>query len=77
MLTTLTLDDDIADFLERQARLLDRPFNEVVNETLRRGMPGDHLRSAYRVMPNRSGLASGIDPAKLNRFNDEMFDPDA
>ena len=80
MLTTLTLDDDIADFLERQARLLDRPFNEVVNETLRRGMshaPGERPRPAHRVMPNRSGLASGIDPAKLNRFNDEMFDPDA
>ena len=80
MLTTLTLDDDIADSLKQQARLLNKPFNEVVNETLRRGMShatGKRPRPAYRVMPNRSGLASGIDPAKLNRFNDEMFDPDA
>ena len=33
MRTTLTLDDDIADFLKRQARLLNKPFKEVVNET--------------------------------------------
>ena len=75
MQTTLELDDDIANFLERQARLLNRPFNEVVNETLRRGMshdPGEPPRHEYRVIPNRSGLAPGIDPLKLNRLNDQL-----
>ena len=38
MRTTLTLDDDIADFLREQARLLGRPFKQVVNDVLRRGM---------------------------------------
>ena len=38
MRTTLTLDDDVADFLHEQARLHDKPFKQVVNDTLRRGM---------------------------------------
>ena len=75
MRTTLTLDDDIADFLKRQARLLNKPFKKVVNETLRRGMPpaiGERPRPEYRITPNRSGLAPGIDPLKLNQLNDQL-----
>ncbi len=75
MRTTLTLDDDIADSLREQARLLNRPFKQVVNETLRRGM-SPTVRAApapqYRVVPNRSGLAPGIDPLKLNQINDQL-----
>ena len=75
MQTTLTLDDDIADFLKKQARLLNKPFNEVVNETLRRGMShtaGEPPSREYRVIPNRSGLAPGIDPLRLNQLNDQL-----
>ena len=75
MLITLNLDDDIADFLKKQARLLNKPFSEVVNETLRRGMShatGKRPRLEYRVMPNRSGLAPGIDPLRLNQLNDQL-----
>ena len=80
MRTTLTLDDDVADFLKRQARLLNKPFKEVVNEMLRRGMSptiGERSRPEYRVLPNRSGLAPEIDPLQLNQFNDELIGPDA
>ena len=80
MQTTLKLDDDIADFLKRQARLLDRPFNEVVNETLRRGMSHateERKRPEYRVVPNRSGFAPRIDPLKLNHLDDELMGLDA
>ena len=38
MRTTLTLDDDVADFLKSQSRLHDKPFKQLVNEVLRRGM---------------------------------------
>ena len=75
MQTTLTLDDDIADFLKKQARLLNKPFNEVVNETLRRGMShatGEPPRRQYQVIPNRSGLAPGVDPLRLNQLNDQL-----
>ena len=75
MRTTLTLDQDIADSLKEQARLLNKPFKQVVNEALRRGMSpgiGEGPRPTYRVTPNASGLAPGVDPLKLNQLNDQL-----
>lgn len=75
MRTTLTLDDDVADFLKMQSRLLDRSFKQVVNDVLRRGMTvGSRALDlpTYRVVPNRSRLAPGIDPLRLNQLNDEL-----
>ena len=74
MRTTLTLDDDIAGFLREQARLQDRPFKQVVNDTLRRGMSpaAGEERPVYRVNPQRGGFRPGVDPLKLNQLNDEL-----
>ncbi len=75
MRTTLTLDDDLALSLKEQARLLDKPFKQVVNDTLRRGMSQvvrETPAPGYRVVPNRSGLAKGIDPMKLNQLVDQL-----
>ncbi len=33
----MTLDADVADFLNQQARLLGKPFKQIVSETRRRG----------------------------------------
>ena len=57
MRTTLTLDDDVANYLREQSRLLDKPFKQVVNETLRRGMspspePAERPRK-FKVRPNQ------------------------
>ena len=38
MRTTLTLDDDVASKLKAQARRTGRPFKDVVNDALRRGL---------------------------------------
>jgi hypothetical protein len=38
MRTTLTLDEDVATKLKAESRRLDRPFRDIVNETLRRGL---------------------------------------
>ncbi len=38
MRTTLTLDDDVAAKLKAESRRAGRPFREIVNETLRRGL---------------------------------------
>lgn len=38
MRTTLTLDDDVAAKLKAESRRAGRPFRDVVNETLRRGL---------------------------------------
>ena len=75
MRTTLTLDDDVADALRERARLLKIPFKQVVNDALRRGMsPGARKAPPpeYRVVPNHSGIISGIDPLKLNQINDQL-----
>ena len=74
MRTTLTLDDDIAHSLKERARLLNKPFKQVVNDTLRRGMSPavGETRALYRVRPLRSGFAAGVDPEKLNQLNDEL-----
>lgn len=75
MRTTLTLDDDIADALRERARNLDTSFKKVVNDTLRRGLSPlthDTPSPEYRVAPNHSALAPGIDPLKLNQLNDQL-----
>jgi len=75
MRTTLTIDDDIADYLKAQSRLHDKPFRQVVNDVLRRGMaPRSRVSrsSRFRVVPNPSKLAVGIDPRRLNQLNDEL-----
>jgi hypothetical protein len=38
MRTTLTLDDDVAAKLRAESRRAGRPFREIVNDTLRRGL---------------------------------------
>ncbi len=75
MRTTLTLDDDLADALKERARLLDKPFKQVVNDTLRRGLSPAAIqeeRPVFVVKPNHSGFKPGIDPLRLNQLNDEL-----
>ena len=75
MRTTLTLDEDIALTLRERARLLDLPFKQVVNETLRRGLspePNEAKLPDYRLVPHQSALAPGIDPVRLNQINDQL-----
>ena len=38
MRTTLTLDNDVAAKLKTESQGADRPFRDIVNETLRRGL---------------------------------------
>jgi hypothetical protein len=45
MRTTLTLDDDVAAKLKVESRRAGRPFREIVNETLRRGLASRRLTS--------------------------------
>ena len=74
MRTTLTLDEDVADFLREQARLQNKPFKQMVNDTLRRGMSPAlrEDRPVFRVTPLRGGFRAGVDPLKLNQLNDEL-----
>ena len=75
MRTTLTIDSDIADSLKEQARLQGRPFKQVVNDALRRGLSParEEELPVFRVNPLPGGFQPGIDPLKLNQLNDELM----
>ena len=76
MRTTLTLDDDLALRLQAIAREQNRPFKEVTNEAIRRGLStGDAQVTGvkrFRVRPKACGFRSGIDPLKLNQIYDDL-----
>ena len=76
--TTLTLDADVAASLDEAAHRQRKPFRQVVNEAIRRGLSaGTSGRTArlkpYRIVPhNDGGLMPGIDPLHLNRLVGEL-----
>jgi hypothetical protein len=49
MRTTLTLDDDVAAKLKAESRRAGRPFREVVNEALRRGLASRRVTAARQA----------------------------
>jgi hypothetical protein len=49
MRTTLTLDEDVAAKLKAESRQAGRPFREIVNETLRRGLATRRIASGRKV----------------------------
>lgn len=59
--TTLTLDDDVADGLRREAQRAGRPYREVVNAALRRGlqMPAD--AAPFQVEATDLGRRPGVE----------------
>ena len=80
----LVLDDDIADYLKERGRLDNKPFERVVNETLRRGIEagdaaepnvegdGDGKPEPFRVVTFSSKFAPGVDPLRLKDILAEM-----
>lgn len=73
----MTLDPDVARLLEEEAHRQRRPFKQVVNDAIRRGLapraagPGPR---PYRVQPHRTTLRPGIDLGALNKLADELED---
>ena len=73
--TTLSLDDDVAAKLRDLAHRRKRPFKEVVNEVLRRGLATQEPRvdvRPFQVDGFRSAFRPGVDSLKLNQLNDEL-----
>ena len=76
MRTTLTLDDDLAAKLQQLARRTGRPFKQVVNEAIRKGLsagakPGEEP-PPFQVKPRACGFRAGIDIGKLNQLVDDL-----
>ncbi len=75
MRTTLTLDDDVANYLKEQSLLLNKPFKQVVNDTLRRGMSptGPTERPKFKVRPFSSGgFLPGVDPDNPKKYMEDL-----
>jgi len=76
MRTTLTIDEDLAGILKKRSRELGKPFKEVVNTALRRGLVEEikeiQVRE-IRVRPHDFGKTrAGLDMDRLNQLVDEL-----
>lgn len=62
MRTTLTLDDDVAAKLKAESRRAGRPFRDVVNDMLRRGLASQRAasRKPFKVKARDLGLKPGL-----------------
>jgi poly-D-alanine transfer protein DltD len=74
MRTTLTIDDDLAGILHRQSRELEKPFKEVVNTAIRKGLAENLKGKKHTVVvrPHDFGRNPGIDMDRLNQLVDEL-----
>ena len=75
VITTLTVDPDVASLL--RARMAERKSNmkQVVNDALRRGLAVSDVQRArkrIRVIGHSFGLRPGVDRDKMNQLVDEM-----
>ena len=77
--TTLTLDDDVADRLAREARRTGKPYRAVVNEAIRRGLEaqdgGPVARPTFLVKARPMGLRPGIDLSDIEGLLDALDGP--
>lgn len=75
MRTTLTLEPDVAEQLERIARSSGKSIKATVNEALRIGLgiankPVNPPK--FRISAFINGLQPGIDPDKMNQLLDQL-----
>ena len=62
--------------LAEEAHRQRRPFKQVVNDAIRRGLAGagGPRPKPYRVKPHKTTLRAGIDLAGFNKLVDELED---
>jgi hypothetical protein len=76
MQTTLTLDDELVEELTEVAHRAGKPFTDVVNETLRKGLhPAGALSpKPYRLETFALGVLPGVDMDKARHISDALED---
>ena len=78
MRTTLTLDPDVERLLADEMHRVRRPYKQVVNDAIRRGLSprrgGRRRPKPYRASVHDAKLRPGIDAGSLNRLVDELDD---
>lgn len=73
----MTLDDDVAADLKRLARKTGRPFREVLNDAVRRGLlaKAAPAKAPYRLKPvSLGGVLPGVDLDRALRLADALED---
>jgi hypothetical protein len=73
--TTLTLDDDVADGLAVAARRSGRPFRDVVNEAIRRGLHRPTEGAPFRVVATPMNRRPGIEIDDIEGLLDLLDGP--
>ena len=75
MRTTLTIEPDVEQLLAQEVERSRRPFKQVVNEALRRGLTKQAPRARrLELKVHDSRLQPGYDPASFNALADELED---
>jgi hypothetical protein len=76
--TTLTLDDDIAILLKKEARDSGEPFKQVVNRYLRRGItaPKQPPRKRFKVKPWNLQPPPGLSFDNVHELLDALDGPE-
>jgi len=75
MRTTLTLDREVAERLQKEMRRTGKGLKTTVNEALKRGlgMAGKPVRGPrYQVRPHAFGFKAGVDLDRINQLVDEL-----
>ncbi len=75
MRTTLTIEPDVEQLLQREMRRTERSMKAVVNEALRRGLGAQGKPSRpprFGVEPHAFAFKAGIDADRLNQLVDEL-----
>lgn len=79
MRTTLTLDEDVAALLRREARRSGRSFKAVVNEAVREGLRKRREAAEapeFRVEARALGVVPGLDYSKVAELLEVAEGPD-
>ena len=77
MRTTVTLDPDVATELTRRARRSGKPFRDVLNDAVRRGLRAQDAppEKPYRLRPvSLGGVMPGMDLDRALRLADALED---
>jgi plasmid stability protein len=75
--TTLTLEDDVASRLRKEAKRTGKSFKDLVNETLRRGLQEKEkeAREPYRVRARPLKLRPGFDLDNIEGLIERLEGP--
>lgn len=75
MRTTLTIEPDVEQLLQREMRRTDRNMKAVVNDALRHGLGArgkPAMLPRFKVKPHAFAFRAGVDTDRLNQLVDEL-----